>query len=807
MSPWLYTTIFQLDKLRVRAPYNEASTCFEKQFSSHFDVGQFKEDLASTTIKIPPTLQVDVWTPKIDGYKILPEEGEHGTCIIPETPPEPRVEEPQCGQRFFEAPIHPRVISKKQNLIDIYTERMVTTSVPWLPGIFFLYSYLFSDKSRKQKIFVNCVQFGVIILGTYNSIISMVLWRSSLFTLTGPTQKELLVVLTSFCFACCINYKEIGELLLINSLLHFAANILLLYIVPHVRTEQNVMTCTLMSYVISIVLTVMLIFLIWRQVDKIDKKRDKELRLKQEMMEMIASGRSREGDKRRPGRGKGGHSKRAQADTREGAKNFSQVYGEIEEEVKERSKITCRWAGCQESSNMGYISVACSGQCSARLFHTPCWRQLLHSQDLREERAMLGLACLSAPCQGRVNRLSWFTGLGREVTARRQVWENAKKSSQFKKLDEKPVNKKKETRKVQSVSPMIREVEPVYTDVNPKEYKKLDTFKLKSEIPDFDNNAEDNCDMIETQADLTERFELQRVASYTQLSNTFGTIGSERKARKSLPKASAERLSSSSSPSPDYRPGLLDELLLGEDDWSLDIPLVHNTQHRTKILSMIESNREPSREKEQKPARPLEPAQGTGFIMELDFCGQPSSSVSYFPQSKLEGGKKAPEGTSKQSFNYISGLQDWVPEKCSLLEGYHSDEGLSIELEDEAIQACGPTVEDEDCPPLTRILRKALSGYSSIQIDQAMAMVLERVDCAHITIPDFQGLVLAQLEASQASKDMDVEECHMCLEPMDLLDNLIALDPCQHVFHAPCVRPWLLKDPTCPKCRAQVRMQ
>ena len=408
-----------------------------------------------------------------------------------------------------------------------------------------------------------------------------------------------------------------------------------------------------------------------------------------------------------------------------------------------------------------------------------------------------------------MTRLSWFTGLGREITARRQVWESAKKSSHFKKIDEKPGHKKKETRKIQSVSPMIRDVEPEYTDVNPKEYQELDACKLKpEELPGFDNNSEDTCNMIETEADLTERFELQRVASYTQLSNTFGTIGSERKARKSLPQASPERLSSSSSSSsPDYRPGLLDELLLGEDDWSLDIPLVRTTQHRSKILSMIESNREPPMEKEPQPARHLEPAQGTGFIMELDFCGQPSSSVSYFPQSKLEGGKKAPEGTSKLSFNYISGLQDWMPEKCSLLEGYHSEEDLAIELEDDAIQICGPTVEDEDCPPLTRILRKALSGYSAAQIDEAMAAVLERVDCAHITIPDFQGLVLAHLEAAQASNDMDVEECHMCLEPMDLLDNLLALDPCQHVFHAPCVRPWLQKDPTCPKCRAQVRLQ
>jgi hypothetical protein len=101
---------------------------------------------------------------------------------------------------------------------------------------------------------------------------------------------------------------------------------------------------------------------------------------------------------------------------------------------------------------------------------------------------------------------------------------------------------------------------------------------------------------------------------------------------------------------------------------------------------------------------------------------------------------------------------------------------------------------------LTRILRKALSGYTPTQIDLAMAVVLERVDCQDITIPDFQGLVQGQLKATI---DTEVDECHMCLEPLDM-GELLTLDPCNHVFHTTCIRPWLERDRSCPKCRAKV---
>ena len=811
-------TLFQLDKLRVRAPYHMESPCFEQSFSSAFDVGQFKQDLASTSVKIPSALQVEVFTPKLDGYRVIEMDDQigrkngkaGGTCRIPETKPEPRVEQPQCGAKPPpEEPVNPQVQKKKVDLVEIYTERMVTTSVPWIPGIFFLYSYLLSERSRKQKLFVNGVQFGVIILGTYNSIISTVLWKSSLYTLSGVGRNEVIALVAAFSFACCINYKEIGELYLILSLLHVASNILMLFLIPHIRTEENVMTCTFMSYLISVTLTVMLIFLVWRQVDKLDKKKEKENRWKQEMVDMIASGKSREGDRRKPGKIKSGQQKRLQPTAqREEVKDFSQVYNEIEEEVRERSRIQCGWESCKEASNMGYLSLSCSQtNCPMKHYHSACWKLLLFSLEIREERGLLGTPCLIDTCLGKVSRLCWFTGLGREITSRRMVWDppkQARKSSHSKKGEALSVQRRPESRKVLSVAPRIREPEP-------KAPEDLLDYEKPKMIPEKTVQPYQESDLSK-QTDSDEDIELQRVASYSQISNMFGTIGSERKAKNSVTAAeSPSSLSSTSSPIPqtEFSRNLLGNFLLGEDDWSLEIPQAPPALGpRSKILSMIENNREPILKKVL-----LDSEDRSGFLMTMDFHGRSGSTLSYIPDSKRVGEDLGPpENPLDLAVNYISSQETACPfeEQSWLLDGYDSDMELYKQLEESDAKEpkeAAMTSEEFDCPPLTRILRKSLSGYDTAQIDIAMAIVMESVDCQSITIPEFQSLVQCQLESLAEKKSSilsDLDECHMCLEPLYGGPEVEALNPCNHVFHAPCIRPWLQKDPTCPKCRAKI---
>ena len=806
-------TLFQLDKLRVRAPYHMESPCFEQSFSSLFDVGQFKQDLASTSVKIPSTLQVEVFTPKLDGYRVIEMDDQvgrkngkaGGTCRIPETKPEPRVEQPQCGAKPPpEEPVNPQVQKKKLDLIEIYTERMVTTSVPWIPGIFFLYSYLLSERSRKQKLFVNGVQFAVIILGTYNSIVSTVLWKSSLYTLAGMGRNEVIALVAAFSFGCCINYKEIGELYLILSLLHFASNILLLFLIPHIRTEENVMTCTFISYMISVTLTVMLIFLVWRQVDKLDKKKEKETRWKQEMVDMIASGKSKEGDRRKHGKVKSGQQKRLQPIAqREEAKHFSQVYNEIEEEVRERSRIQCDWKSCKESSNMGYLSLSCSQtNCPIKHYHNACSKLLLFSLEVRDERGLLGTTCFIDTCLGKVSRLCWFTGLGREITSRRLVWDppkQARKSYQVKKGEALSVQRRPESRKVLSVAPRIREPEPKA----PEDLPDCEKPKIPEKTLQPYQEAH-----FSNQIDSDEDVELQHVASYSKISNMFGTIGSERKAKNSVTAAeSPSSLSSTSSPIPqtEFPSNLLGNFLLGEDDWGLEISQAPPAMGpRSKILSMIENNQESIPKKVL-----LGNEDRSGFLMTMDFHGRTGSSLSYIPDSKRVGEDLgAPENPLDLAVNYISTQETATPfeEQSWLLDGYDSDVELYKQLEEcdaKESKEAAVTSEEFDCPPLTRILRKSLSGYSTAQIDIAMAIVMESIDCQSITIPEFQGLVQCQLE-KRSSILSDLDECHMCLEPLYGGPEVEALNPCNHVFHVPCIRPWLQKDPTCPKCRAKI---
>lgn len=424
-----------------------------------------------------------------------------------------------------------------------------------------------------------------------------------------------------------------------------------------------------------------------------------------------------------------------------------------------------------------------------------------------------------------MSRLGWFTGLGREVTARRLSWEpskQGKRSSQPRRGDSQ-TTKRGEPRKVQPVAPTVR-VQQSSTVVH-----EIDVEDEKPEMQ-FDLQK-DNFDDEMCPDDSLSIHELTRAVSYEHIANTFGTIGSERKARKTLPEPnlaeSTPSLSSNPSPTPQapYSNGLFD--WIGDDDWSLEIPQPDlSCQPRSRLLSMIQSNQETDLEmpmiqssqdtdfgmpKEYSSVKdiitqtkPTDADRNTGFIMDLDFCGRPSSSVQYCPESRPEGDQDPTAETSSLSVNYISGQPHWAPEEQSwLLDGYDSEDELYKQLEMKETPTPEPPADESDCLPLTRILRKALAGFTSAHIDMAMAIVFERVDCKNITIPEFQRLVQDQLEAGMPM-DQEVEECHMCLEPLDAGPAQVALKPCLHVFHALCIQPWIERDSSCPKCRAKV---
>jgi len=54
-------------------------------------------------------------------------------------------------------------------------------------------------------------------------------------------------------------------------------------------------------------------------------------------------------------------------------------------------------------------------------------------------------------------------------------------------------------------------------------------------------------------------------------------------------------------------------------------------------------------------------------------------------------------------------------------------------------------------------------------------------------------------------KASHLETCPICFEDYKIGDKVVVLPKCQHNFHPECVGNWLVKNPLCPMCRANVR--
>jgi len=57
-----------------------------------------------------------------------------------------------------------------------------------------------------------------------------------------------------------------------------------------------------------------------------------------------------------------------------------------------------------------------------------------------------------------------------------------------------------------------------------------------------------------------------------------------------------------------------------------------------------------------------------------------------------------------------------------------------------------------------------------------------------------------KLEKQDVEKEL---QCAVCLKCFELNIELTQL-PCNHMFHSPCIIPWLKRQATCPLCREKV---
>lgn len=69
--------------------------------------------------------------------------------------------------------------------------------------------------------------------------------------------------------------------------------------------------------------------------------------------------------------------------------------------------------------------------------------------------------------------------------------------------------------------------------------------------------------------------------------------------------------------------------------------------------------------------------------------------------------------------------------------------------------------------------------------------------------PEIQGEIRSTADID-GRKECSSIECAICMEAFDALDVVSPL-PCHmtHLFHTSCIRPWLLRNKSCPLCKLE----
>ena len=62
------------------------------------------------------------------------------------------------------------------------------------------------------------------------------------------------------------------------------------------------------------------------------------------------------------------------------------------------------------------------------------------------------------------------------------------------------------------------------------------------------------------------------------------------------------------------------------------------------------------------------------------------------------------------------------------------------------------------------------------------------------------------MEQNYDNREVGIVECAICVETFDK-DDVVSPLPCHmnHLFHTGCIRPWLLRNRSCPLCKLELQ--
>jgi len=146
---------------------------------------------------------------------------------------------------------------------------------------------------------------------------------------------------------------------------------------------------------------------------------------------------------------------------------------------------------------------------------------------------------------------------------------------------------------------------------------------------------------------------------------------------------------------------------------------------------------------------------------------------------------------NNKHINDIDLINDLLAKEIEINENENLDNSLDENFEEDfAIKAVDQQIMDELYPN-----PDAMSYEQLLQLEDNMGNVNKGLNKNQIDkLPDVKY---------DKNKYSENYQCIICMEEFENNEN-VKLLPCDHIFHNNCIKQWLLKQKTCPFCKAEI---